>query len=302
VRNTFAGIDVGGTGTRFVIRERGRVIAQSTVATAELAAGRRGERLSRLVTTLTSLLPRESILQGVGIGASGPVDVARGVVNNPDTLPGFSGFPLVAGLKRRLRVPVTIDNDAMTAAIAEQRIGVGRKASRMLMVTLGTGVGVALVVNGAPFRGLHGAHPEGSHIPIVDQGPRCYCGIDGCWETLASRQALQSKLRTLLPTSIAERDVVAHAASLTKRPRIRAAFFEYGVLVGRGLLALHALYMPDLTVIGGSAAEQFRLFMPGIRAYLRKSNQVNRNVRIEPCALGDSAGAIGAAIIAGEYR
>jgi glucokinase len=105
----------------------------------------------------------------------------------------------------------------------------------------------------------------------------------------------------LLPAAIAQRDVVAHAAKLAKRPRIRAAFFDYGMLIGRGLLALHALYMPDLTVIGGSAADQFRLFMPGVRAYLRKSNQVNRNVRIEPCALGDTAGAIGAAIIAEEH-
>ena len=300
MRKAFAGIDVGGTGTRFVIRERGRVTGQLAIATADLAAGRRSERLSRLALSLASLVPRGSKLQGVGIGASGPVDIDRGVVNNPHTLAGFSGFPLVAGLQRRLGVPVTIDNDAMVAAIAERRIGAGRKASRMLLVTLGTGIGVALVVDQAPFRGLNDAHPEGSHFPIMNGGARCYCGIDGCWEILASRLALQTMLRALVPVAVADREVVAHAAKNATRSRIRATFFEYGVLVGRGLLALHALYMPDLTVIGGSAAEQFALFKPGLRAALAKSKQSNGNVRIRPCVLGDAAGAIGAAIIAEE--
>jgi glucokinase len=300
VKKLFAGIDIGGTGTRFVIYGPDGVLAQMTAVTADLAVGDRNAKLSRLVSTLSTLVPPGSKLQGLGVGATGPVDRIRGVVNNPDTLPGFSGIRLVAGLQRRLGVPVTIDNDAMVAAIAEQRIGVGKKASRMLMVTLGTGVGVALVVDGKPFRGLHGAHPEASHIPIVSDTDRCYCGIEGCWEHLASRAALQRMLTPLVPAAFVDRDILSYAAKFSHRKRIRQVFLDYGALVGRGLLALHALYMPDLTVLGGSAAAQFALFMPGLRVSLAKSKQSGGVVETKVSALGDIAGAVGAAILARE--
>jgi glucokinase len=222
------------------------------------------------------------------------------VVNNPDTLPGFTGIRLVAELRRRLKVPVTIDNDAMVAAIAEQRVGAGKKASRMLMVTLGTGIGVALVVDGKPFRGLGGAHPEASHIPIVSDSTRCYCGIEGCWERLASRSALQRMLRPFVPSTCADREVIAYAAKSIGQGGRRQPFFDYGALLGRGLLALHALYMPDLTVLGGSGADQFELIMPGLRASLATSKQFGASVEIKVSALGDVAGAVGAALLAQE--
>jgi glucokinase len=298
VKEVFAGIDLGGTGSRFVTYRRNRVLASITVTTKDLAGGGRDEKLARLANTVSRLVPPGSKLQGLGVGASGPVDRARGVVNNPDTLPGFTGFRLVAGLQRRLRVPVTIDNDAMVAAIAEQRIGAGKKASRMLMVTLGTGIGVALVLDGKPFRGLDGAHPEAGHIPITSDASRCYCGIAGCWENLASRSALQRILRPLVPTALADREVLSCAVNLSHRKPIGQVFFDYGALVGRGLLALHALYMPDLTVLGGSVTDQFALFMPGLRASLAKSKQFGGDVKVTVSALGDIAGAVGAAIIA----
>jgi glucokinase len=298
VKRIFAGIDIGGTGTRFVSYGHDGVLAQSSALTANLIIGDRAAKLSRLVNTVSALVPHGSKLQGLGVGASGPVDRIRGVVNNPDTLPGFTGIRLVAGLQRRLGVPVTIDNDAMVAAIAEQRIGAGKKASRMLMVTLGTGVGVALVVDGKPFRGLRGAHPEASHFPILSDTARCYCGIDGCWENLASRSALQRMLTPMVSSDLADRDIIIYAAKFAHRKRIRQVFLDYGALVGRGLLALHALYMPDLTVLGGSAADHFALFIPGLRSYLTKSNQPSGGVEIRVSALGDSAGAVGAAILA----
>ena len=291
---------MGGTGTRFVLYGRHGVVAQSTAATAELALGDRGAKLSRLVSTVAGLVPRGSTLQGLGIGASGPVDRRRGVVDNPDTLPGFTGFPLVAGLQRRLGVPVTIDNDAMVAAIAEQRIGAARKASRLLMVTLGTGVGVALVVDGKPFRGLHGAHPEASHISILSGTERCYCGRDGCWEILASRTGLQRLLKPLVPPTVSDRDTIGHAVKMAHRKDVRHAFVEYGIRVGRGLSVLQALYMPDVIVLGGSAAEQFALFDAGLRSALPGSAQFGGDVPIRVSILGDVGGAVGAAILAQE--
>jgi glucokinase len=168
----------------------------------------------------------------------------------------------------------------------------------MLMLTLGTGIGVALVVDGEPFRGLHGAHPEASHFPVMSDGDRCYCGIEGCWENLASRSALQRMLRPHLLSTIADREVVGQAAKYANEEHIREIFFNYGTLLGRGLLALQALYMPDVLVLGGGAADQCELFMPGLRASMAKSTHLVGNIEIKASALGDIAGAIGAAIAA----
>ncbi len=132
----------------------------------------------------------------------------------------------------------------------------------------------------------------------MSDGDRCYCGIEGCWENLASRSALQRMLRPHLSSSIADHEIVGQGATYASEERIRAIFFNYGVLLGRGLLALQALYMPDVLVLGGSAADQFELFMPGLRASMAKSKHVVDNFKIKAGALGDIAGAIGAAIAA----
>jgi len=298
----YAGIDMGGTGTRFLLYGQRRVLAQRTVPTAELAQGSRATKLARLAGIVQELLPAGSRLVSVGIGASGPVDTAKGVIRNPDTLAGFSGFRIVDGLERHLGVPVYLDNDALVAAIAEYRLGAGRKATRLLVITLGTGIGVAVLIDGQALRGLQGAHPEASHFPVSSEGDPCYCGITGCWEHLASRAALQNLLRPLVPAATPDRAILACAVKQARRKAVQKAFYDYGVLVGRGLIALQAHYMPDCTVIGGSAAAQYPYFKTGLTATLHEARQLAQGTRIKVSTLGDGAGALGAAIMAREAQ
>jgi glucokinase len=293
-----AGIDLGGTGSRFVVYGREGVIGSTTVATAALGAGEWEQRLSRLGDTLLALVPAGSALLGVGVGASGPVDRATGVIHNHETLPMFSGFPLVSALQERLAVAVTIDNDAVTAAIAEQLVGAGRGARHMLMVTLGTGIGAAFLVDGAPFRGPRGEHPEAGHIPIITGAGRCYCGAEGCWEQVASRSALQAMLRPHLPPDTEDRDILTSAAACVAEPLIQDVFARYGQLVGRGLSVLHSLYRPEVTVLGGSAADYFPMFVDGMQQALTRHAEFAVETAIRRADLGDHAGAIGAAVIA----
>jgi glucokinase len=131
VKQIFAGIDIGGTGTRFVAYGHDGLSAQITMATADLAVGDSDVKLSRLASNILKIVPADTKLVGVGIGASGPVDRDQGVINNPDTLPGFTGIRLVAGLERHLGLPVTIENDAMVAAIAEQRVGAAQASTHL---------------------------------------------------------------------------------------------------------------------------------------------------------------------------
>jgi glucokinase len=293
-----AGIDLGGTGSRFIVYGQDGVIASTAVATAALGAGDLEQRLARLVDTLRSLVPAGRALLAVGIGASGPVDRATGVIHNYETLPMFSGCPLVAALQKRLPVDVIIDNDAVTAAIAEQRLGGGRDARHMLMVTLGTGIGAAFVVDGAAFRGPCGEHPEAGHIPIIIGAGQCYCGAEGCWEQVASRSALQAMLRPFLPPDTDDRDILSTAAAVGGDPLIQEVFAHYGQLVGRGLSVLHSLYRPEVTILGGSAADYLPMFMEGMQEAMKRHAEFAVETAIRKTALGDNAGAIGAALIA----
>jgi glucokinase len=191
-----------------------------------------------------------------------------------------------------------MENDAVTAAIAEHRTGAGKSSPRMLMVTLGTGIGVALLIDGVPFRGLGGVHPEAGHVPILTSAVRCYCGAFGCWEQLASRAALQVTLRALLPGDIADKDLLARAAQEAREPAIADSFTAYGRLVGRGLSTHHALYMPETTVIAGSVAPYLELIRSGIDEALTQVNPLTPPVSLHAAILADEAGAIGAALLA----
>lgn len=294
----YAGLDVGGTAVRLAIWGQGRRLDSVTVATASFASGSVPERVERLAALICGALPDPSRLAGVGIGASGPVDVERGVIENPYTLPAFSGFPLVAALEARLGCPVSIESDAVVAAIAEHRVGAGRNAARMVMVTLGTGIGVCLLIDGEPFRGPGSAHPEGGHMPVVSGTDRCYCGLTGCWEQVASRSALQARLGALLPPGVPSDQLLHRAAgAASTNADIREVFTGYGRLVGRGLCTLQSLYMPDVVVLGGSAAAHLDLFRAGLDQDLERPADLVRPMVIRGAVLHE-AGTIGAALLA----
>ena len=299
-REVFAGIDIGGTAVRIVIRDEGRCSDLLSVPTGSFASGLPSGRVERLAVLVSGLLPDRAKLAAVGIGASGPVDVGRGVIDNAYTLPAFSGFPIVAALEATLGCPVLIEGDAVVAAVAEHRVGAGRGATRLVMVTLGTGIGVCLLVDGEPFRGPGGAHPEGGHIPIVSGTDRCYCGITGCWEQAASRLALQARLGPLLPPGTPS-DTLVHLAanSASTNSAIRDAFTAYGRLLGRGLCTLQTMYMPDVVVLGGSAAAHLDLFRAGMDQELDRPADYIPPMKIRGAVLHE-AGAVGAALLAEE--
>lgn len=292
-----AGLDLGGTASRIIIWRDGACLASSSFLTRLFDEGNPEEKVGRLADMITSLLPNDAELVAVGIGASGPMDIGHGIIQNPYTLPALSGFPIVAMLERRLKCRVAIENDAVVAALAEHRLGAGRGARRMVMVTLGTGIGVALLLDSVPFRTVNGAHPEASHIPITSGTVRCYCGIVGCWEQTTSRAALQAQLLPLLPaTTMPDRVLVDASLAASSDPAISSVFTTYGGLLGRGLCTLCGLYAPDVIVLGGSAAAYFPLFREGLETELGRTSV---DCRVTTALLGES-GAIGAALVAGD--
>lgn len=293
-----AGVDIGGTGTRIIIQNDSGTLNSKTIATAEFARIGKAERSLALASHILSLIPAGMKLESLGIGASGPVDTNLGIINNKDTLECFSFFPLVDELNEILQVKVGIDNDAVAAVLGEYYFGAGKKSKRLLMVTLGTGIGVALLDNGKPFRTADGQHPEAGHIPVSGNPVTCYCGLKGCWETLASRTWLQQNLEAILPnTPFEKHDVNFYKTISLEREDVANVFHRYGNYLGRGLVTLLTLYGPDKTILSGSAAHYYPLFRSGLEEALARSDAYEINKWIVPSELGDVAGALGATVI-----
>lgn len=290
------GIDIGGTGTRFVAVAGGEVLARRTAATPHTTGPDEiraflAEHIGAVTAGLRPL--------ATGIAASGPIDV-DGVVRNPDTLPSFTGLPLVAMVGALVAGPVVVENDAVCAALAEHGVGAAADSRRSLHITLGTGVGVCLLDGDAPFRLGDGTHPEGGHITVAGPTARCYCGRGSCWEQAASRQTLQRSAAALLDRSPTDERVVADLADLARggAETARTVFADYGRAVADGLATLLTLYGPDLVVIGGSAAQHWSLYAgPMSQAIAALGPWIPRH-QIVATRLDDYGGAIGGARLA----
>jgi len=282
-----AGVDLGGTGTRIVALDRdGVVLHQVSRPTPASSA----DAVSRLVSSIAAAAAGQR-LRGVGIGASGPVD-SLGIIRNAETLPAFSDIQITPVISERLGVPCVIDNDAVVAAVGEHACGAGRGSAGLLVVTLGTGVGVAALTGGRPFRGADGGHPEAGHIPVSGPCAPCYCGLPSCWEQLASRTALDH---------LTGNDTEALAAKARGGDVAAAQMFDtYGERIGTGLLTLLAIFRPDRVVVAGGAARFIDLFRPGLRRSLGRGPKYTPKPAVVAAELGNLSGAIGAAVMARE--
>jgi glucokinase len=295
--DVLVGVDIGGTGTRFVALTPGLdLVARAAIATPRDVST--SDAFAALASGLRSVSDGHRPL-AIGIGASGPVDPA-GIIRNPDTLPAFTDVGLVDWLRDEFRVPVAIDNDAVCAAIAEHDIGAGRGARSMVHVTLGTGVGVALLLDGTPVRGADGQHPEAGHITVSGTTARCYCGRESCWEQRATRRSLQ---RTAAGVLDRDQDDAEAISDLARRaaagdPDARTVFDQYGAAVAEGLATLLAVHRPATVVLGGSAAEHFDLLERGLWAALGPLGSWISHPTIRRTELDDFGGAVGGALLA----
>jgi glucokinase len=283
------GIDLGGTGTRLVALDgAGCVRARRSAATRhDPAVGASG-----LVADLTAQIrdvAADAVLDAVGVGASGPVD-SRGIIRNDDTLPAYSHIPLTELMSADLNVPCVIGNDAVAAAVGENTYGAGQQSPALLAVTLGTGVGVALLTDNTAYRGSDGVHPEAGHIPVPGPSAPCYCGLATCWEQLASRTALEAA------TGHATEELAALAMAGDQRSG--HIFGRYGEHVGIGLAALTTIFRPARVVLGGSVARYLPLLRPGLDRALTRTPPFNWAPPIVAAELGEYSGAIGAAVLA----
>ncbi|HEV3137430.1 MAG TPA: ROK family protein [Pirellulales bacterium] len=187
------GFDIGGTKIAVAaVDSCGAIAARALIPTeAERGFDRAVHRMAEAADrVLAEAGWSRADLCGLGVGCTGPVSAERGIINNPYTLPTWVDCDIVVQLQKVFDRPVYLENDADAAALGEYFAGSGRGVRQMVMLTLGTGIGGGVVIDGRVYRGTLGEHPELGHIPIDPQGPACYCGTRGCLEAIASGTAI----------------------------------------------------------------------------------------------------------------
>jgi|HubBroStandDraft_5_1064220.scaffolds.fasta_scaffold06574_6 glucokinase len=303
-------VDVGGTTTRAaVVGESGfRAVARTPTAGGRAVA-------DTVITCLRDAMARAGVadceLSGIGVSIPGPLTADRRQVAFTGNV-GLREYPLPALLEREFSVPVQMDDDATAAALAEARIGAGRRAGIVFLIIAGTGVGGGLVVRGEPYRGAHSAAGELGHVPVHLDGPRCSCGSFGCLEAVASGQALAARGQGALArggspvlAELASNDparvtaeMVFEAARRGEVAAVRAVEIT-GRYLGMGAAAVANILDPDLVILGGGLGRQPRIVeAAAAEVAARCIPPIDREVTVLAGELGDDAGLWGAAMLA----
>lgn len=236
----------------------------------------------------------------VGVGAAGVIDPVRGVVeSSTDAIAGWAGTDLAGGLSRRLGRPVVADNDVNAHAVGEAWLGAGRGVSSMLLVTAGTGVGAAIVVDGRPLAGRRNMVGEIGHVPARGaERLRCGCGRDGHLEAIASGPGLVRHHARLAGSPATDARAVAAAAGAGD-PVAAGALADAATALGTALAGLVTTLDPDVVVLGGGLAGAGESWWDTVEATLRRE-LVDRlaDVPLRRPELGAVAAIVGAARLA----
>ncbi len=307
-------VDIGGhKHSVALVRDTGEVLRKIRRPT-ERAGGRRW-LLPRIESACREILadaPERPAAGGIGFG--GPVDFERRRVRRSMHAGGWSDFPLAAHLAEVTGLRCTVDNDANVAALGEYAYGAGRGTRSMVYLTVSTGIGGGLLLNGALYRGRRNLAGEFGHTPLVVNGRPCACGLRGCVEAECSGTALGERAREAAKSAPqAWRSVVRAAggisglearhvfdAARSGHAAARRLVLDYCGLLGRGLRGLAALLDPDIVVIGGGVSLAGPVLFTPLRRALAAQfpPYIRPPARCVPAALGDDSVLCGAARLA----
>jgi len=299
-KKAIGAVDIGGTKIAVgMVDDRGKVLAreQSPTDPDRYAAG-----VASIAEMLHATAQQARVqIGGIGIGSTGPVDPFTGKFGNVDFLPGWRGKSPVKDLTRKFRVRVALENDGDAAALAEAGWGAGRNKSRLIYVTVGTGIGGGIILDGELYRGVDGAHPEVGHQVVDASGPECSCGFHGCWESLAAGPAMVALMEKDVPADYPYRSglTAKRIFELAKQgdPWAKRAVDREARFLGLGLANLINLYTPDAIVLSGSVMKSSGLLLDGIRKTIAEGCRFvpAEKTKITLASLGDDTNLIGAA-------
>lgn len=310
------GIDVGGTNVKIaLVDDNGKIIYSNSVPTyAKMGYEYTVNNIKQAIKDLmkeTNTTPSD--IEGIGFDFPGQVDCKTGVVKLAPNIPGWVNVPIAQMIEDEFHIPTRIDNDVRCAALGELKFGAGRGCENFICITVGTGIGSGIVINGKVVRGATNAAGELGHIKLqMNSGPICGCGDTGCLEAFASGPAIvamaqeyikggkSTKFREMAAVEGGEITPYMVAKAAEEGDPVAKRIFEIvGEYIGIGLTSVINLLNPERVIIGGGVAESGELLLGPIRKTIKERAMVvaGNAVEIVPAQLGNSAGVIGASML-----
>lgn len=299
-KKTIMGVDIGGTKIACALVSSGRLITPIyTVQTP------RGQKILSVVGRFYEKLSKKYLISGIGISTAGMVSDDGSIVGSTGNIPGWQGTKVKETLQKKYRLPTVVENDANAAAYAEYQIGSAKGANPLLMITLGTGVGGGVVVNGRLIRGAHFAGGEVGHIKLSYTKQRlCTCGGYDCLEAYASGNGLLALIGHYFPNkhkNFTTKKLFKLARSKNK-DRILAirAIEDWHFYIALGICNLFQVIDPKKVVLSGGLSQEIDV------SYLTKETRklllpaLAKSIHIEKSVLGNDAGLLGAALLASQ--
>lgn len=301
-RKYYLGIDLGATNLKIGLIDKNKIISKSVLPTASFVT--QETLISAICNGINDILSdskthKKNILS-VGIGLPGPIDYEKGVVRYLPNIKGWHNVGLRDILRRKTGLPIFIDNDANLMALAESRIGAAKGKRNVVGITLGTGVGGGIIIDGNLYRGSSFTAGELGHIPVNEIGPKCNCGGEACLERyIGNRYILENAKR------IFGKDITLEKLSqLAKQGNKKAVtiWHKAAKYLGIALSGVANLLDPEVIVIGGGVSNAGAIIFDKIRQTLKERAMPYqaKTVKIVRAKLGNDAGMIGAALLARE--
>ncbi len=307
------GIDVGGTKVLGgVVDDNGKVLTTARKDTPRQG----GTALTETIANVAKELLEQHSVSSVGVSAAGFVSSDRKTMLATPNIADWNGVDLDNQLTKLIGLPVVIENDANAAAWGEAKFGAGKNQNHMMMLTVGTGIGGGIVVNGALYRGAYGIAAEFGHLRVVPEGHICGCGARGCFEQYASGNALLRHAREAINASPeVARNLLSRGdgtvAGLTGQaiteaaregdPVALAAFNTTGQWLGAGIASLSVLLDPACVVIGGGVIDAGEILLKPTRESLERNMPFagkHPYPQVIAAELGNEAGLVGVADLA----
>lgn len=273
--------------------------------------------IERLYSSIDLLLDRNNILprqlEAMSLGIAGIIDIRNGIVDKAPNLPGWENLKLRDKIYNRYVVPVHILNETDAAALGEHRYGAGKGLKNIVLITLGTGIGGGLVLDGKLFLGSSGSAFEIGHMVIKDDGPECGCGKNGCLETLASGTAIGREARrritegeTSMLTDMVKGSIEnitaekVHKAAKQGDPLALRILAGASYYLGLGMINIVSIINPEMIIVSGSVARIGNLLLDPVRKMVRDKTfaLMVKDLKIVRARLGEDAGLLGAAAYA----
>ena len=314
MRSNRIGIDVGGTNVKLaLVDDKGNITYSNSVPTrAEMGYEYTVNNIKQAIRDLlveTKLSTKD--IEGIGFGFPGQVDYKSGVVRLAPNIPGWVDVPIAKLIEDEFKIPTRVDNDVRCAALGELNYGAGKGCENLICITVGTGIGSGLIINGKLVRGASNAAGEIGHIKLqMHDGPICGCGDTGCMEAFASgpsivamaenyiRGGKSTKFREMANGAQITPYIVGEAAKAGD-PVAKRIFTIMGEYIGIGLASVVNLLNPEKIIVGGGVADAGDLLLNPMKQTLkdRAMKIAGDAVEIVPAQLGNTAGVIGASLL-----